>query len=182
MFCNTARELSQCYINCTVRKAFKESMRDRSLLYIKNVDTLFFEGKYLPHYSQISSLDNLVPNIAMLYYLVAQKSSLNISTKAHEQPSSHPLHSTSVPFATSLVHSTPALALSTSVLRHATYAFSHLLASPLLFSLSLPSLTLTLSPLFSVSILTHPLSPFSESLHWASSLGTSLFFGWGASL
>ena len=48
MFCNTARELSQCYINCTVRKAFKESMRDRSLLYIKNVDTLFFEGKYLP--------------------------------------------------------------------------------------------------------------------------------------
>ena len=161
-------------------------MRDRSLLYIKNVDTLFFEGKYLPHYSQISSLDHLVPNIAMLYYLVAQKSSLNISTKAHEQPSTHLLHSTSVPFATFLVHSTPALALSTSVLRHATYAFSHLLASPLLFSLSLPSLTLTLSPLSqslsSLTLLAPSLSPNSESLHWASSLGTSLFFWWGASL
>lgn len=36
LFCNTARELSQCYINCTVRKAFKESMRDRSL-YVKNL-------------------------------------------------------------------------------------------------------------------------------------------------
>ena len=180
MFCNTARELSQCYINCTVRKAFKESMRDRSLLYIKNVDTLFFEGKYLPPYSQISSLDNLVPNITMLYYLVAQKSSLNISTKAHEQPSSHPLHSTSVPFATFLVHSTPALALSTSVLRHATYAFSHLH-----FSLSLPYLTLALLPLFStplvpsLSLYPHsPSCPFSGPLHWA----PLCFFGVGASL
>ena len=38
-FENFSRELSQCYINCTVRKAFKESMRDR-FFYIKNADTL----------------------------------------------------------------------------------------------------------------------------------------------
>ena len=154
-------------------------MRDRSLLYIKNVDTLFFEGKYLPPYSQISSLDNLVPNITMLYYLVAQKSSLNISTKAHEQPSSHPLHSTSVPFATFLVHSTPALALSTSVLRHATYTFSHLLASPLLFSLSLPSLTLTLSTLLSFPL---TLSPLLLPLFSAPLGPLSVFFWGGLSL
>ena len=35
-FVTTARELSQCYINCTVRKAFKESMRDR-FLYLRTL-------------------------------------------------------------------------------------------------------------------------------------------------
>ena len=146
-------------------------MRDRSLLYIKNVDTLFFEGKYLPPYSQISSLDNLVPNITMLYYLVAQKSSLNISTKAHEQPSSHPLHSTSVPFATFMVLSTPALALSTSVLRHATYAFSHLFSfSPLSHTHSLDT------PLVPSHTIASSLAPFLCSSR------PPLCFFWGGAL
>ena len=151
-------------------------MRDRSLLYIKNVDTLFFEGKYLPPYSQISSLDNLVSNITMLYYLATQKSSLNISTKAHEQPSSHPLHSTSVPFATLLVHSTPALALSTSVLRHATYAFSHLLSS----SLFLSPLSHSLSRHSSRSLLHYRL--FSRPFSLLLSAPSLFFFGGGLSL
>ena len=152
MFCNTARELSQCYINCTVRKAFKESMRDRSLLYIKNVDTLFFEGKYLPPLQS-----NIEPRQSCAKHHYAL---LSRSTKIE------PKH----------LHQSTRTTLFTPVALHvrSSRPFSLLLSVPL----STPSLCPSLYPLslslLSVSILTHPLSPFSGPLR---SAPLCFFFG-----
>ena len=70
LFCGFTRELSQCKISCTDRKAFKESMRDRSIkrtyahcgvppIYLANIKPQRRLCLYIISYATLDSLQSL---------------------------------------------------------------------------------------------------------------------------